>query len=88
MLKPEVKQTGQRRLPRKEESLIRALGNRPQNFNEEAQDLEMAALVLGLLCDLEQINLTFLGLSFPIHKMGYYFLLTAAGKVKIKQNKK
>lgn len=48
----------------------------------------MAALVLGLLCDLEPINLTFLGLSFPICKMGYYFLLTAAGKVKIKQNKK
>lgn len=47
---------------------IRTLGKGDQTL-KEAQDLELADLVSGLPCDLGQINLTFLGLRFPICKM-------------------
>lgn len=39
---------------------------------QEAQDMELADLVPDVLCDLEQIYLTILGLRFCICKTGQY----------------
>lgn len=61
---------------------------RRQHLKKETQEVDLADLMPNLLCDLEQITLNFLGLSFPIRKMGRYFSLRSPGKVKLQPSEK